>query len=322
MQPAEISLAQATNMPARPKLDINAGAAPRLAQQTQKGETVSAPELASGTVGAAGGPSSTIIALSANPAPPSPLVEVPKGNLAARISISPEGKGAGSGTGSAHGTGGPGGGSDSSGGNGIGSNAVGISISGGSPTPKSGMSGLGGGSRLIIPKAESGYKRPDTSVAAEMATERIGPPNFAVLPPGAPPEQVFASHRVYSLNVNMPNLNSATGSWIIRFSELHLTNGAPKNDEVSMPTPVHTVDPKYPPDLIKEHVQGEVILYGVIREDGFVDSIQVVRGVDPQLNANSVSAFAQWKFRPATKGGRPVALEAIVHIPFREPERE
>ena len=321
MQPAEISLAQVTDAPAKPKLDINAGSTPRLAQQSQKGETVSAPELSTGVTGATGGPSSTIIALSTNPAPPAPVVEVPKGNLSARVSISPEGKGNGSGGGSGNGGSGTGGGSVPSGSSGAGNNSVGISISGGSPQPKSGMSGLGE-SKLIIPKPQAGYSRPEASVSAEETSERLGPPNFAALPPGAAPEQMFSSHRVYSLNVNMPNLNSYSGSWIIRFSELHLSAGGHRNDDVTTPVPLHKVDPKYPPDLLKEHVQGEVILYGVIREDGSVDSIQLVRGIDPQLNANSISAFSQWKFRPATKDGQPIALEAIVHIPFREPPRD
>jgi len=29
--------------------------------------------------------------------------------------------------------------------------------------------------------------------------------------------------------------------------------------------------------------------------------------------------LSQWKFRPATKQGTPVELEAIVHIPFHAP---
>jgi outer membrane biosynthesis protein TonB len=42
-----------------------------------------------------------------------------------------------------------------------------------------------------------------------------------------------------------------------------------------------------------------------------------VRGIDPALDANAMQALAQWKFRPAERQGEPVALEAIVHIPFR-----
>ena len=322
MRPAEVSLAQAASAPARPKLEINAGSAPRLADRTQNGEAVREPEIAAGNAGIAGGPSATIIALSATPAPPAPVVEVPKGNLGARVAISPEGKGTGSGSGSGALSNGSNGGTGGNGGGAQGNNSVGISISGGNPKPNAGVSGLGGTPRLSLPKPQAAYKRPDPNVSVEDPPERSGPPNFATLPPGAPPEQIFAFHRVYSMNVNMPNLNSVTGSWIIHFSELHSPGAVPTHGELSTPVAMHKIDPKYPQDLIKDHVEGEVILYGVIRPDGTVDSIQLVRGIDPQLDANAIAAFRQWKFQPATIDGQPVPLEAIVHIPFRGPERQ
>ncbi len=119
----------------------------------------------------------------------------------------------------------------------------------------------------------------------------------------------------------MPNLNSATGSWILNFSELRTGSEGPGpgSSEVSAPGPLRKIDPKYPPTLINEHVEGEVVLYAVIRRDGSVDSIQLVRGIDDQLDANAMNALSQWKFRPATKQGVPIELEAIVHIPFRAP---
>ena len=181
---------------------------------------------------------------------------------------------------------------------------------------------MGGTPKLILPRASAGYKRPDPNVAMEDTSVRTGPPNFANLPPGAPPEKIFESHRVYSLNVNMPNLNSVTGSWVIHFAELHQMGVANLPGEVNAPSPVRKVDPKYPQDMLKEHIEGEVVLYGVIRPDGSVDSIQIVRRLDPQLDANSVAAFKQWRFEPGTKNGQPVALEAIVHIPFRGPQRD
>jgi len=121
--------------------------------------------------------------------------------------------------------------------------------------------------------------------------------------------------------VNMPNLNSATGSWILNFSELRTGPGAPRvlSGDLSGPVPLKKIDPKYPPTLINEHVEGEVILYAILRSDGSVDSIQLVRGLDEQLDANAMSALSQWKFRPASKQGVPVELEAIVHIPFHAP---
>ena len=126
------------------------------------------------------------------------------------------------------------------------------------------------------------------------------------------------------MNVNMPNLNSSTGSWILNFSELRANPDGPRVTSVNLtgPATMKKVDPKYPQSLISERVEGEVVLYAIIRGDGSVDGIQLVHGIDEQLDDNAMQALSQWKFRPATKQGAPVELEAIVHIPFRVPAAE
>jgi TonB family protein len=162
--------------------------------------------------------------------------------------------------------------------------------------------------------------RPDPHTRIEDAPVRTGPPNFTALPPDAQPEQIFASKKIYKLLVNMPNLNSATGSWILNFSEMRVNDGPRlSSSDISGPAPLRKIDPKYPPALMSERVEGEVVLYAVIRRDGSVDSIQLVHGIDEQLDANAMNALSQWKFRPAAKQGVPVELEAIVHIPFHPP---
>jgi protein TonB len=305
---ADMNLPAAQTGPARPKLELNAGAAPRVAQKTQSGDAGPAPEVGATQLTAANGAPSALIALSAHPAPPAP-VQAPLGNTAARVSISPDGKPAGAGKQP---------GASNSGGS-AGKSAVGISISGGNPSANAGA----GGAKIIAPSRKL-ITRPEPKGESEDVAERTGPPDFAALPPGAKPETVFAYKKVYTLNVNMPNLNSATGSWILNFSELHDDAGyahhAQQTAELSGPVPLQKVDPKYPPTLIAERVTGEVILYAVIRRDGSVDAIQLVRGIDPQLDANAIRALRQWKFRPGAKQGTPVELEAIVHIPFHLPE--
>jgi TonB family protein len=202
-----------------------------------------------------------------------------------------------------------------------GNNSVGVSISGGSPRGSSGVSGLGVTPKTNVPAPRLLVTRPEPNAGNDDPVDRSGPPNFAALPPGAKPEQIFASKRVYTLNVNMPNLNSATGSWILNFSELRSNPDAPRviSGDLSGPAPLKKIDPKYPPTLINDHVEGEVVLYAVIRGDGTVDSIQLVRGIDEQLDANAMNALSHWKFRPASRQGVPVELEAIVHIPFHAP---
>jgi TonB family protein len=143
---------------------------------------------------------------------------------------------------------------------------------------------------------------------------------IAAIQPGAKPETLLAGKPIYTLNVNMPNLTSAIGSWVLNFAELaaDFRPGAGDNPaDLSGPEPVRKVDPKYPPELRDKNIAGEVVLYAVIRKDGTVDSIQLVAGVDPVLDQNAMQALAQWKFRPGARAGAPVDLEAIVHIPFR-----
>src|SRR5260370_35664045 len=108
----------------------------------------------------------------------------------------------------------------------------------------------------------------------------------------------------------MGNCKGGRGSWIRDFAELGSGPvGTPSaSSELAMPVPIRKVNPKYPPDLIEQNVHGEVILYAVIRADGSVDSIQVLHRVDPQLDANAKSAFANWKFNPGAKPGTPLDL--------------
>ncbi len=324
----EVALAVSPNAPARPALELNAGAAPRLAPQAHTGDAGPAPEVGLTTLSANGNPA-TLIALSAAPAPPAPVVQPPQGNLAARISVSPEGKQPGVPGGSPKGTpgdtGAAGGVPGSSGGmgtgNGSGNSGMDISISGGNPPAGKGISGLSAAARMSAPVPHALITRPDSRAALDSVPERTAPPNFTALPPGAQPAQIFASKKIYKMLVNMPNLNSATGSWILNFSELRVNSDGPRpaSSDLSGPSPLRKIDPKYPPTLIKEHVEGEVVLYAVIRRDGSVDSIQLVRGIDEQLDANAMDALSQWKFRPASRQGAPVELEAIVHIPFHPP---
>ena len=327
---ADLNLAASPNAPARPKLQINASSAPRLGSHTQQGDAGSAPDVAP-SFGASGSSPSILIALSATPAPPAPNVQVPEGNLSARLSISPEGGKPGVPGGLPNGipgaTGGSNGGTDSMGGTGRGGDGnggtpTGVSISGGSPGSTSVVSGLGGyGSgrplvglpRMLPSKPEPRAFAPDSS-----RSQRSTPPGFAALHPGAKPEEIFGPKRVYTLHINMPNLNSATGSWILSFTELREDPTAPPPvGELTGPVPERKVDPRYPPALVSERIEGEVVLYAVIRRDGSVDSIQLVLGLDEQLDANAMNALARWKFRPAERLGAPVELEAVVHIPFR-----
>src|SRR5712691_7647492 len=135
---------------------------------------------------------------------------------------------------------------------------------------------------------------------------------------------VFGNRQFYSLSLNMPNLNSAGGSWIIRFAALKSdsASGAPPSanpvaPDLSSPVATRKVDPAYPLELMRQNLGGTVILYAVIRADGTVGGVRVLRSVDERLDQYASEAIAKWKFDPATKNGAPVDVEATFWIPFR-----
>jgi TonB family protein len=130
---------------------------------------------------------------------------------------------------------------------------------------------------------------------------------------------IFGDRKFYAMTLNMPNLNSAGGSWVIRFAELNAKEARENENkgELSAPVATQKVDPAYPMELMRRNVHGTVTLYAVIHNDGSVTDVRVLRGVDDRLNEFARAALARWRFRPATKNGSPVDLEAVVMIPFR-----
>jgi protein TonB len=337
--PGPLNIASSALMNNNPKLPMQASAVPRVGPRSVGDEVAPAPDIGPAASATGNGSVSRLIALSATPAPPSPIMDVPLGNLAARISISPDGLQpgvpGGSSTGVAGGTGGSaaGGTPAGQGGNGGMRGPEGIVISGGDPNNRASMSGVGNGSG-----GGSGIGRPANPLRAAPLPERPAPrvatvpemnpratlpraaaPEFEKYTPGAPPEIILGPKKIYTLNVNMPNLTSVTGSWILQFAELDEEGGKTARPGINLvgPVPLRKVDPKYPPLLRGARVEGEVVLYAIIRRDGSVDSIQLVKGLEPTLNQNAIEALSRWKFRPAERAGQPVELEAIVLIPFR-----
>ena len=137
----------------------------------------------------------------------------------------------------------------------------------------------------------------------------------------AEPPIFFGSRRVHTLTINMPNLTSGSGSWVLRFAELNGNGIWVEQEEVdlSAPVAVRKVDPQYSPAAVRDRVEGTVLLAAYILRDGTVSNIQVLNGLDPRLDESAMEALTGWEFQPATKNGIPVDLEVLIQIPFRLP---
>ena len=137
--------------------------------------------------------------------------------------------------------------------------------------------------------------------------------NFRAEPTPENPEAGFAGRRVHTLAINMPNINSRAGSWVVRFSEVE---GEKLKGKLLAPTPRVKVDPTYARAAISERIEGEVILSAMIRNDGAVDHVKLIKSVDERLDEAAIAALRKWKFHSALKGGVPIEVEVVVRIPL------
>lgn len=130
------------------------------------------------------------------------------------------------------------------------------------------------------------------------------------------PDPRLAGRVIYTIAIQMPNVTSYSGSWLVWFAEREPLPGMPQVD-MRAPVPLRKVDPKYVAAAAAERVDGIIRLAAVIRKDGHVDAISLIRHLDDRLDRTAQEALAKWEFDPALRNGQAVDVDAVFEIPFR-----
>jgi protein TonB len=87
---------------------------------------------------------------------------------------------------------------------------------------------------------------------------------------------------------------------------------------VTAPKVTKEVRVGYTPDAMRAKVQGGVALEAVVRPDGTVGEVRVVRSLDKRygLDDEAVKALKQWQFTPGQKDGGAVPVVVEVEMTF------
>jgi protein TonB len=87
---------------------------------------------------------------------------------------------------------------------------------------------------------------------------------------------------------------------------------------VSLPVLLREVRPQYTSDAMRAKVQGTVLLECIVRPDGSVSDINVLRSLDRTfgLDEEAIKAARQWRFRPGTRMGEPVPVLITIELRF------
>jgi TonB family protein len=86
---------------------------------------------------------------------------------------------------------------------------------------------------------------------------------------------------------------------------------------VSAPRALDTPDPDYSEEARKAKYQGTCVLWLIVGPDGKPRDIKVARALGMGLDEKAIEAVRNWKFEPAMKDGKPVAVQINVEVNFR-----
>ncbi len=269
---------------------------------------------------------SGLLSLSVEPAPATESVALPPGNRLGAFSVSPAGGKEGS----------PGGiaGGDARGGSG-GSVTSGDASAGIGP----GREGGGGGRSATLNEGVSinGRGESETGVLPSLFASGLvypvkppGPRRAAMVvtagPAGGGGLQVYGllkGGKIYTIYLPMPGRN-----WVLQYCAAddppssHPARSAQgieiRLDPGVVPPSAEEQFDFHRPAFWKSTPNGKdmIILRGIIREDGSVGELRVLQGLLAAVDQAALAAFSRWKFRPALRSGKPIAVQVLVGIPL------
>jgi hypothetical protein len=262
-----------------------------------------------------------VVVVSVDPADAAALAKLPAGNRWGDFTIAPNGGQPGAVNGSENGV--PNAGSHASGGGGDLVPGVGKGYSGGG----GGAAGSNGSLSINGEAGGKGSEMLDATIFREMVypvpANVVLRKNALVVssgPMGGGGLQVYgALHcgKIYTIFLAMPGQ-----PWTLQYCQ---SGGAApaqqvRSNVVHMETGVLPPDVQARFDFKRQAVPFEkknkpIVLKGMITDDGTVSELKVYQGVLAGMDDAARVAFSKWKFKPALKDGKAVAIDVLVGVP-------
>ena len=88
---------------------------------------------------------------------------------------------------------------------------------------------------------------------------------------------------------------------------------------VTAPRTIYAPPAEFSEQARREKYQGVVTLSAIVNSTGTVASLRVISAAGMGLDEKALEAVRQWKFKPAMKDGKPVAVQIAVQVSFSLP---
>jgi hypothetical protein len=126
----------------------------------------------------------------------------------------------------------------------------------------------------------------------------------------------FQGRDVYTMVIPIENLPRYSGDWILWFAERDHREG--DRPSLRSPIPLRKVEPLEEP-LAGTRSEFRVQIVALIKSDGKIESISLLRNMAPALEQAVIQDVASWEFKPAMRDGTPVDVDVVIEIPFSLP---
>ena len=98
----------------------------------------------------------------------------------------------------------------------------------------------------------------------------------------------------------------------------HAQAGSTLQDGVTMPpVPTHLVPAEYTQEARNARFVGFCIVHLTVDDRGIPQNVHVTRTIGMGIDENAIKAVKQERFKPATRGGRPVAFGLSMEVNFK-----
>jgi TonB family protein len=87
-------------------------------------------------------------------------------------------------------------------------------------------------------------------------------------------------------------------------------------DGVTAPRATYSPPAEFSEQARQAKYEGTVVLMATVSAGGKVADVRVVSSAGMGLDEKAIEAVRRWKFKPATKDGKPVAVQVAVEVAF------
>jgi len=117
------------------------------------------------------------------------------------------------------------------------------------------------------------------------------------------------------------SLPVSVGAQVDVVFSLRSANAVRMGAGMSPSTVLQRVEPQYTDEARRTRLSGTVVLQAVIKSDGTVDVLRVVRGLPLGLTDSAIEAIKQWQFRPGQKDGQNADIALNIEVNFNIDKR-